>query len=78
LDPVFRGTNGRGFYLADVTANLGESGAPVFVTANGRIIGLVDAGLVDANVNLRNAPGAGLIEIIPIREILSLLPASDR
>ncbi len=71
LDPVFKGTNGRGFYLADVTANPGESGAPVFVTATGRIIGLVDA-----NVNLRNAPGAGRIEIVPIREILSLLPSS--
>jgi hypothetical protein len=71
LDPVFKGTNGRGFYLAEVTANPGESGSPVFVTANGRIIGLVDA-----NVNLPNAPGAGRIEIIPIREILSLLPSS--
>jgi hypothetical protein len=71
LNPVFKGTNGRGFYLADVSANLGESGAPVFVTANGRIIGLVDA-----NVNLRNAPSSDRIEIIPIREILSLLPSS--
>jgi S1-C subfamily serine protease len=70
--PVFKDALGRNFYLADVGLNRGDSGAPVFMNTSGRIIGVVDASVSAGN----GTPGR--IEIIPIRQILDLLPAPAR
>jgi S1-C subfamily serine protease len=69
---IFKDARGRTFYLADVGVNHGDSGAPVIIMS-GRIIGLVDG-----RVNATNEVGPGRIEIIPISEILDLLPSTVR
>jgi S1-C subfamily serine protease len=68
----FKDARGRIFYLADVGVNHGDSGAPVFINPSGRIIGLVDA---YAGTNGANP---GRVEIIPISQILDLLPSTGR
>jgi S1-C subfamily serine protease len=70
---IFKDARGRTFYLADVGVNHGDSGAPVFINTSGRIIGLVDA-----YVNATNGGNPGRIEIIPIPQILELLPPTTR
>jgi S1-C subfamily serine protease len=66
----FKDAQGRTFYLADVGVSHGDSGAPAFINTSGRIIGLVDA-----HVNATNRANPGRIEIIPISQILDLLPS---
>jgi S1-C subfamily serine protease len=68
----FKDARGRTFYLADVGVNHGDSGAPVFINTSGRIIGLVDAYVAINGIN------QGRIEIVPISQILDLLPSTAR
>jgi S1-C subfamily serine protease len=70
---IFKDVRGRTFYLADVAVNHGDSGAPVFINMTGRIIGLVEG-----RINTANGVNPGRIEIIPISEILDLLPSTAR
>jgi S1-C subfamily serine protease len=70
---IFKNALGKTFYLADVGVGHGDSGAPVFLNTSGRIIGLVDA-----HVSSTNGVNPGRIEIIPIPQILDLLPSGAR
>jgi V8-like Glu-specific endopeptidase len=60
-------------YLVDVSATPGDSGAPVVISASGRIIGLVAA-----DIKSKHSENSGGIEVIPIRPILGLLPLAAR
>ena len=60
-------------YLANLHVNHGDSGGPVFNDNDGRVIGMVDAFL-----NAREGGNSGESVIIPIREILKLVPQSSQ
>jgi S1-C subfamily serine protease len=61
----FKDELGRTVYLADLHANHGDSGGPVFNNSTGRIIGFVDR-----YYPTTNGENSGLTVIIPIRQIL--------
>jgi S1-C subfamily serine protease len=60
---------GRSVILLDLRANHGDSGGPAFNSEDGRIIGFVDEGYTNTDGQY-----SGLMSIIPIRDILNLLP----
>jgi S1-C subfamily serine protease len=60
---------GRSVILLDLRANHGDSGGPAFDSRNGEIIGFVDEGY-----NGVDGQYSGLTSIVPIGQILSLIP----
>lgn len=76
---------GRGFedrYLADVTANPGNSGGPVYLAKSGKVIGVCVAGkltnVLDAKGNdAKLKHSAGLTYVVPSRAIKNLLEAEN-
>ena len=59
---------GRWVYLADLHANHGDGGGPVFNNETGEVIGFVDA-----YYPAMNGENSGLTVVIPIRQILKTL-----
>jgi S1-C subfamily serine protease len=68
-NPFFIDELGRSVILLDLRANHGDSGGPAFNSQDGRIIGFVDEGYAASDGQY-----SGLMSIVPIREILDLLP----
>jgi S1-C subfamily serine protease len=69
----FRDERGRWVYLADLHANHGDSGGPVFNNETGEVIGFVDA-----YYPATNGENSGLTVVIPIRQILRSLQAGEK
>jgi S1-C subfamily serine protease len=71
-NPFLKDERGRSVILLDLRANHGDSGGPAFNSKDGRVIGFVDEGYAASDGQY-----SGLTSIIPIRQILNLLPKTE-
>lgn len=60
-------------HLGDFTANPGNSGGPVYKTADARVIGVCVAGKLTPIVGGEGAHAAGLTVIVPVAAVVELL-----
>jgi len=67
----FRDERDRSLYLGSMLINHGDSGAPVYMSANGQVIGIV--------TEYRSAPegNSGLTVIVPVENLFGLLHESE-